>query len=95
MPRFDASRADCHIFTFKEGLLSAVAHDLKLRVGRFEVQVESEPWSVSARFEVASLEVVCAMKEGREDASILRAAIRTRSGRRCSTKCWRVGASPR
>lgn len=71
MSRFDASVADCHIFTFKDGLLSAVAHDLKLRVGRFEVLVQPDPISVSARFEVASLEVVCAVKEGHDDVNTL------------------------
>jgi hypothetical protein len=62
MATFDASSAECLIFTFKEGLLSAVAHDLKLRVERFEVSVD--PDSVSARFEAASIRVVCARKHG-------------------------------
>lgn len=33
---------DLHVYTFKEGLLSRVAHNLRLRATRFEVQVEGE-----------------------------------------------------
>jgi hypothetical protein len=72
---FDASSATCLIFTFKEGMLSAIAHDLKLQVTRFEVTVEGlesgSPTRVQARFETASLRVVCAMKDGMENHAAL------------------------
>jgi len=30
MPRYDQTQAECLVFTFKEGLLSKIAHDLKV-----------------------------------------------------------------
>lgn len=64
MPTYSPPDAECLVFTKKEGLLSPVAHDLKLRVTRFEVT--ADPSGVSASFDAASLEVVCCMKDGRE-----------------------------
>lgn len=66
MPTYDEKSAECLIFTFKEGLLSAVAHDLSIRVGRLSVEVADDGSRVSARFDPASLTVVSAMKDGRE-----------------------------
>ena len=62
MARYDSSSAEILVFTFKEGLLSAVAHDLKLKATKFTLEVEGD----SARLEVeaASLRVVTAMKDG-------------------------------
>jgi len=39
MKRHDADSAEVRVFTYKEGLLSAVAHDLQLEVTRFEIEV--------------------------------------------------------
>ncbi len=50
------------VLTFKEGLLSKVAHDLLLRVERFDVETDGQ--HVSARFYPASLVVVDAMRDG-------------------------------
>lgn len=66
MRRFDSSCADCFVFTYKEGLLSAVAHDLKIRVARFEIDVDEAIPAVDGRFDAASLRVVCAMRDGAE-----------------------------
>lgn len=71
MPRHDATTAECHVFTFKEGMLSAVAHDLRLRVGRFTIEVDEEAGPIEARFFADSLRVDCAMKGGREDFDAL------------------------
>ena len=60
--RFDAADARCHVLTFKEGLLSRVAHDLKLRVGHFSLVIEEE--RVEVEVDAASLKVVCARKDG-------------------------------
>ncbi|MEM1414379.1 MAG: YceI family protein [Myxococcota bacterium] len=60
--RFDAGSATCHVFTFKEGLLSRVAHDLKLRAERFSLVVEGE--EIAVEVEAGSLKVVCARKGG-------------------------------
>ncbi len=69
MPRYDASQAECLVFTFKEGLLSKVAHDLKIRVGRFSIDVGDS--AVEAEFEAESLEVVCARENGADNPSTL------------------------
>ena len=64
MPTWTAENADCHVFTFKEGLLAAAGHDVKLRVGDFEVTADRR--GVRGTFEASSLEVVCAMARGAE-----------------------------
>jgi polyisoprenoid-binding protein YceI len=68
----DPERCECLVFTYKEGLLSPVAHDLQLRVTRFTVEVEGE--TLRARFDASSLEVVCAMRDGQPAPWILSAA---------------------
>jgi polyisoprenoid-binding protein YceI len=64
VPHLDQSAAECLVFTYKEGLLSAVAHDLEIRVTRFELDVDEAAPSVTARFDAASLRVVTAMHDG-------------------------------
>lgn len=71
MPRYDASTAECLLFTEKAGLMSAVAHDLKLLVTRFEVSVEGG--AVRATFDASSVRVVCARREGRDAPGVLSA----------------------
>jgi len=66
MLRFDSSNAECLAFTFKEGLLSAVAHDLKIRVGQFLIEMDENSDAITASFDASSLRVVCAMHEGSE-----------------------------
>jgi YceI-like domain len=44
-----------HVFTFKEGLLAAAAHDLRLRLETFDVGLEGQ--EVRATFDLASLHV--------------------------------------
>jgi hypothetical protein len=57
------------VFTFREGVLAAVGHDLKLRVERFEI--DADRTRVSARFDATSLRVVAAMRGGKEDPGAL------------------------
>jgi len=64
MITLDADRAECLVFTYKEGLLSPMAHDLKLRVTRLTIELDDA--ELHARFDAASLRVVCAIKGGRE-----------------------------
>jgi hypothetical protein len=64
VPRFDATSAECLVLTYKEGLLSAIAHDLEIRVTRFEVDVGEDPLSVQATFDASSLRVVGAVHDG-------------------------------
>lgn len=63
---YSAETAECCIYAYKEGVLSAMAHDLRLRVTRFELMIDDEAPSVSGWFDTASLRVVSAMKDGRE-----------------------------
>jgi hypothetical protein len=58
--RYDASTAECLVYTFREGLLSAVGHDLCLRVERFTVEVtgEADAPTILGRFEAASLRAI-------------------------------------
>jgi polyisoprenoid-binding protein YceI len=69
MPKFDPSNAEALVFTFKDGLLSKIAHDLKIAITRFELDVE--PGSVRAQFDTRSLVVVTPMKDGQENPSAL------------------------
>jgi hypothetical protein len=66
MNTLDASTATCQVFTYKEGLLSAVAHDLKIEVRRFTMEVDPVARTICATFDATSLTVVCAMKDGVE-----------------------------
>jgi hypothetical protein len=66
---FDASTAECLVFTYKAGLLAGVAHDLKLRVERFEIAVDEE--GIRARFDANSLRVASAQAGGADDPRAL------------------------
>jgi len=55
-----------YILTYKEGLLSPIAHDLKIRVERFDISYDREGERVVGVFDSASLKVVCAMRDGTE-----------------------------
>jgi hypothetical protein len=74
MPSHDSTSAECLVLTFKEGLLSPVAHDLRLKVTRFSIEVDAANSSVVARFDTSSLVVDCPMKDGAENPSALTAA---------------------
>jgi hypothetical protein len=64
-----------HVYTFKEGLLSKLAHDLLLNLTRFEIEAQSD--TVHAVMDSASLEVVGAMREGVLQASVSESDKRT------------------
>jgi hypothetical protein len=74
--------ASCHIFTYKEGLLSSVAHDLKLVVENCSIQPASVPSAeprepaiaaITATFDARSIRVVCAQRDGHDQPSALSA----------------------
>lgn len=71
MPRFDARTADCRVFTYKEGLLSAVAHDLELSVGAFDVELAEDRSRITARFDARSIAVVEPIVDGRRAPGVL------------------------
>lgn len=60
---FDETGAQCRILTFKEGMLSAIAHDLEIAVTRFRVDI-SDSLSVTAQFATDSLRVLNAVRDG-------------------------------
>ena len=69
MPRYTQNDAEALVFTFKDGLLSKVAHDLKVKVTRFSVDVSDS--KISAEFDPNSLVVVNAVHDGAEDPKAL------------------------
>lgn len=69
--RFDATTAECRVLTFKEGLLSAVAHDLEIAVDAFTIVVDEATWRLEATFDATSLRVVGAVRNGVVDPNEL------------------------
>lgn len=67
MAKHDASTAECLVFTFKEGLLSAIAHDLKIQVTRLSLQIDDATMAITAELDARSLRVVNAVKDGQDD----------------------------
>lgn len=70
--------ARCHVFTEKDGLLSKIAHDLRIRVDRFDIDVqhEGDDRSVTATFDTSSLVVETALSRGVDNPTGLSAADR-------------------
>ncbi|HPB98999.1 MAG TPA: YceI family protein [Polyangiaceae bacterium] len=73
MTILDPSSVRIHVLTYKEGLLSAVAHDLWIDVTRFTVDVNEEKNGVEVKVDASSLSVRCAMKEGEQRMDMLSA----------------------
>lgn len=73
--RYDAETAECLLFTGKAGLLASAAHDLKLLVTRFEVDLDELAGGIGAtgRFDAASIRVGCARRDGRDAPGVLAA----------------------
>ena len=71
MTTYSASNAKCLVFSFKDGLLSKLAHDLKIQVTRFSIEVDEEAKEVRGTFDTQSLEVVCAQMDGRDNQGCL------------------------
>lgn len=68
MAELNQDNAELSVFTFKEGLLSPVAHDLKLKVGRWSARLDKTgPGAVTAvgAFDAGSLTVDGVMRDGR------------------------------
>jgi len=64
MPSVTEREARCRVFTFKEGLLSAVAHDLEIDVTRLRIEWPDDRSTVRATFDARSLRVLHAMSSG-------------------------------
>lgn len=68
MPSVTEREARCRVFTFKEGLLSAVAHDLEIDVTRLRIEWPDDRSTVRASFDARSLRVLHPMVNGRPAA---------------------------
>jgi polyisoprenoid-binding protein YceI len=76
--RLDPTSAECTVFTFREGLLAALGHDLKIAVTRFSIEHEPGGGLVEATFDTSSLRVLCARKGDRDlPGSLSRADVDT------------------
>jgi len=71
MVRYDAYNSECLLFSFKDGLLAKLAHDLKLQIERFSIEVDETTHQIKATFDPSSIQVVCARVDGRDDPSTL------------------------
>jgi len=85
MLKLNAENVQVSVFTYKEGVLSAVAHDLKFEVSKFEIATQMSAsggdlaeWNmtVKAAFDASSLKTVCAMKDGEQRPGVLTASDR-------------------
>ncbi len=72
------TRGECRLYTFREGALSAVGHDLALRATRWQVDLRRDERRVTARVESASVEVACARRDGADDHGALSAGDRAK-----------------
>ena len=88
-----ANSSKLFIYTYKEGFLSAVAHDLLIDVTHFTVNLNippagSDAASVHAEIQANSLKVICAMKDGLRQNEALKekdkADIEDATSRTCS-----------
>ncbi len=70
----DTNSGNLHVYTFKEGLLSKLAHDLLIDITGFKVSLEVPEagfasGSLELEIQTNSLKVICALKDGeRTDA---------------------------
>ena len=75
MPTFGPDdSAEIWVYTFKEGLLSRAAHDLKIGVGSFEITVEGD--TIQVKIDATTLRTRAAMVKGVEQTRVLSGADR-------------------
>ncbi|MFI5398063.1 MAG: YceI family protein [Candidatus Binatia bacterium] len=94
MRHFDASSAECFVFTSKEGLLATVAHDLKIRVTKFHIDIDEDRHAIQARFDAASLRTVCATRDGVDAPGTLSASDKREIDQNISRDVLDAGAYP-
>lgn len=71
MPTVTEREGEIRIFTFKDGLLSAVAHDLEIAVDRFRIEWDDARAKVTATFDTRSLRVLHPVVHGAPSPSSL------------------------
>jgi polyisoprenoid-binding protein YceI len=62
MTRIGQDTGTIEVFTYREGALSALCHDLRLRATGFDIEILGD--SVTAKVDTSSLRVVTAMRGG-------------------------------
>ena len=58
----DQNNGKIELYTYKDGLLSSIAHDLLIELTKFEIKINAQ--QISARFWLESLVVRGAMYQG-------------------------------
>src|SRR4051812_29518356 len=94
MPEKSPPDCVCHVFTFKDGLLSAVAHDLELEVSRWSVRYDEQ--AITARFDASSLRVVSplsAEQKAEIEANIVRDVLRAKRYPEIAFRSTRIAAN--
>lgn len=69
MPTWTQDDGTCEVFTYKAGLLSAVGHDLLLKVTRWQLTLDED--TIEGSFDGTSFEVIGAMKNGKVAPGVL------------------------
>jgi polyisoprenoid-binding protein YceI len=82
-----------HVFTFREGLLARLAHDLRLRVQAFEITLHRG--EVSGWFEAASLRVDGVVEDERVDPDRLSAEDKAKIEQTLQAELLHVSSHPR
>lgn len=88
------TRGECRLYTFREGALLAVGHDLALRATRWQVELLRDERRVTARVESASVEVACARRDGADDHGALSAGDRAKITATARDEVLRSGRFP-
>lgn len=86
MKHFDHDTATCHVYTFREGLLSALGHDLLIDVTSFSIDAGDDGSFVNAKFDARSLRVICAMENGVKRENLLSETDRKETDRNTLTQ---------
>lgn len=71
MPTFDQTDSECVVYVYREGIASAVGHDVAIEATDFEVKVDEAMESVEARFAADGLRVRHAMEDGEPNPGAL------------------------
>jgi hypothetical protein len=90
--RIDATAGECLIYTFKEGLLSRIAHDLRIRAERFDIEIGDT--EIVGRFDTRGLRVVTAMKDGQPNERALSGSDRAKIEETMRGEVLEVGRFP-
>ncbi len=94
MPTHTAQDSTVEVFTFRDGLLSAVAHDLLLSAASFRITVDPAAPSVELEVDARSLRVVTALRDGKRLPDALRAADRQEIERATARDVLRAAQAP-